>query len=133
MLQTIRDSIVGLVSSAYPVAYPTVPLYYDNQAIDLNNQGQQFCTFEIEFFGGVQIGAQAEPRTRMAGYVYATVYTRIGTGSRAALGILDWFGSALGYKSAGPVQLQAPEPGSSDSVNGWFVQELKVPFYADET
>jgi hypothetical protein len=131
VLQTIRDSIVGLVSSAYPAAYPAVPIYYDNQQIDLNNQGAQFCTFEIEFYAGTQIGAQVDPRTRVAGYVYVTMHTRDGQGSRTGLGILDWFSTTLGYKSPGTVRLQAPEPAGSDTVSGWYVQELKVPFYAD--
>jgi hypothetical protein len=133
MFQAIRDSIVGLVSSAYPAAYPAVPIYYDNQQIDMNNLPEQFVTFEIQFYDGNQIGASATPKTRVSGYAYVNLFTRQGLGSRAGLGILDWFSATLGYKSPGTVRLQAPQPDAASQLDGWFSQELKVPFYADQT
>ncbi len=133
MLQAIRDSIVGLVSSAFPAAHPGIEIYYDNQAVDWNNLGDVFVTFEIKFYAGDQIGMAASPKTRYAGYVYVCLYTRDGLGSRAGLGVLEWFASTLGYASPGAVRLQAPEPDGTDRSGGWFSQDLKVQFHADQT
>jgi hypothetical protein len=131
----IRDTLVSLVYSDFLDAFPGVPLVTDNAPFDWNSPPEKFVEFEVRNYGGMQIGASATPRTRYRGYAYITAYCRIGLGSRPALELLDWFNAALAYKTAAVpglrLHLEEPDPAGSQSLKGWYTEQLKVSFYAD--
>jgi hypothetical protein len=133
MQATVRDSIVTAVNAVYPAAYPAVPIVYDNAPFDWNNPPERFVEFEIKFYDGQQIGAAAAPKTRLAGMVYVSVYSRMGTGSRVSLQALDWFQGLLEYSRAGAAQFQGWKPDGTSERKDWFISQGKVPFYADPT
>ena len=85
----------------------------------------------MKFSGGNQIGVSFAPKTRVHGFVYVSVWCREGTGSKKALAMCDWFSDALAYKSQGGVQLQAAEPVGGNSPVGWYVEGIKLYWYAN--
>lgn len=133
MQVSIRDSLISAVNADFKVAYPTIPIVYDNAAFDRNSPPDSWVDYEIDFHGGDQIGMEQNPRTRVSGFVYVTVWARAGAGSRAPLAILDWFAAKLGYTAQGEARLQAPEPSGNKAPKGWFAATLKIYFYADPT
>lgn len=129
----INDAIRAFVDGPFVAAYPTVPIVYENAGFDWNNPPPLFVTLEVLFQDGRQIGMAYAPKTRLHGCVYLSVYARQGSGSRASLGLLDWFASLLGYQQIGAAQLQAPSPNGTSEHKDWFCQELKFDFHASET
>ena len=133
MIETLRTSLVTFVNPLWVTDYPTVPLVFDNQPFDWNNPPENFVTLELQFHAGLQIGMSATPKTRVRGYVYIMARAKEGTGSGKALAELAWFARTLGYQNAGALQFQAPAPVGNKTFKGWFMEEMKIPFYADET
>lgn len=133
MQLSINDSIRAFVNAPFVAAYPAVPIVYENAGFDWNNPPPLFVTLEVLFLDGEQIGMAFSPKTRMRGTVYLNVYARQGTGSRASLGILDWFSTLLGYQQIGLAQMQAPMPNGTSPHKDWFCQELKFDFHASQT
>jgi len=131
-LTSARDAIVGLVATQFPAAYPGMAIAYDNSPFDWANTPEQFVYFEVEFHDANQINIAVTPKTRDVGFVYVTVFTRTGKGSKTALGILDWFRSTLAYKNSGSVQLREGKPDNHPAdLSGYHRASLKVPFHSD--
>lgn len=134
MQVSIRDALVQAIHADFIAAYPSIPIVYDNAAFDRNSPPPTWVEYEVAFLGGDPIGMAQNPRTRLAGFVYVTVWTRAGTGSRASLAIGDWFATKLAYKSFSGVMVQAAEPGDEGAPpSGWFTRLVKFYFYADPT
>lgn len=133
MRDQIRELLIADVKDPWATAYPNVRLVFDNEPFDWDNLPERFVLFEVEFYDGNQIGMAAAPRTRYAGMVYVSAQARVGLGSKICLQHGDWFGQRLKYRSLGPIRLQAPVPAGSDTFKGYYYEDLKIPFYADET
>lgn len=131
MRETIRQAVTTAIQGPYDSAFPNAPVVFQNAPFDWNNPPALFTEMEIEYLGGRQIGAAAEPKTRLYGYVYASVKARDGTGSAQCNLILNWIASALEYKKLGPAQFQASEDDGSTTSKGWYQKHIKVSFYAD--
>lgn len=129
----VRDTIIGLINTAYPGAFPGVPIVYDNTPFDWNKPPPRFVEVEVAFYGGRQIGISDNPKTRLSGYVYISAFLRYGLGSKSSLQVLDWFTAQLEYARPGRIQFQACEPDGTRDRNGYFVECLKLPFFADPT
>lgn len=134
MQAAIREALIGAVNTDYVLVYPGVPIVYDNAAFDRNNPPPMFAEFEIKFAGADQVGMSVQPRTRVHGFVYVTVWSRAGTGSKANLAMLDWFSAQLAYRTVSGIQLQASEPvGAMVPPAGWFMEQIKLYFYTSPT
>lgn len=133
MVEEARLALLNRVLGPYAAAWPTVPLVYGNDPFDWNNTPDVFTVLQIEFQGGDQIGAQAVPRTRVPGFVYAMVYVRQGMGDLLATRLLDWFATQLGYVTAGPVRLREPMFDGSTPMRGYVIYDFKVPFSTDQS
>lgn len=131
MQEAIRDAIVTHLSADYLVAYPSLPIAYPNAPFDWGQLPEQFVEVDIEFQGGGQVGMAAVPKRRVSGHVYVSVHRRIGTGTKAALGVIDWFSNKLKFAHVGAVQLEAPEPDGNEKLKGFHIEHLKVCFYSD--
>lgn len=130
MQTAIRDSIVGYLNPLYTAAYPAVPVVYDNGPFDWNDTPEMFVEVETEFYAGEQVYISESPLRRVSGCVYVSVHAKAGSGTRASLGIIDWFSEALKFRTVGSALLQAPEPEQPETYPGWYVSCLKVPFYS---
>lgn len=134
MKSTIRQEIVSHVNAAFVAQFPGVPIVYDNQPFDWNNPPETFVEFEVKFYGGHQISMSATPKTRHTGYVYATVYGKVGSGNKLILEIIDWMSSHLGYAQLANTSISAPESDDlSGPVKNWYAEAVKFSFQADET
>lgn len=132
MHKAIVSAIYSTVNSGMQATYPTIPVALENQAFDYANPPPAYVEVEVKFYDANQIGASSSPKTRVAGYVYVTYVCREGAGTLAGLDILDYVAGLLKYKSIGAARLQAPTLQDSIPPKGWHIDELKVPFYADE-
>lgn len=132
MEEAIRAALLGLVKPAYEAAFPGIPLAIENEPFEFNDAPPRYTEFEIQFLGGAPIGAAAQPRTRLSGYAYVTVWAKAGLGTLELAQIKDWFAQLLGYRNLGAVRLQAPDPVGPTRSRGWYSDELKFYFYADE-
>lgn len=130
MQAAIREALIGLVNAAYVAAYPTVPIVYDNTTFDRNSPPQTWVEFEIKFMGGDQVGMSWSPKTRVHGFVYVTVWSREGAGTKSSLLMCDWFSAQLAYQSPTPICLQAAEPVSPSSPTGFHAEGIKLYFYS---
>jgi|SRR6185312_7184592 len=126
-----REALVALVGAPFAAAYPGVPLVHDNSPFDWNNPPPLFVRFEVQFYGGDQVGASFTPRSRLRGVVYATAYAREGAGTREPKALLDWFAQRLRFARAAPVNLQAERPAGSAEVRGYYTEQIGIPFYTD--
>jgi hypothetical protein len=131
MQAAIREALISAVNADYVAAYPTVPIVYDNAPFDRNKPPPLWVEFEVKFVDGNQIGMAWAPKTRTHGFVYVTIYAKEGTGSKAALLMLDWFSTKLGYHSVGGVNLQAPSPVGDGSPKGWYTEQMKLYWWHD--
>jgi hypothetical protein len=135
MQVAIRDLLIGTVDAPFKAAFPTIPLVTDNAPFDWDNPPPDFVRYEVSFLAGRQLGMAAEPKTRMAGFVYVTAYARAGTGSKKALTSLGWFGDTLKYRVLDApgvrVQLEADDPTGSSEPRGWYCEHMKFYFHAN--
>ncbi len=131
MQLAVRDAIIAQLNANYVAAYPTIPVVFDNGPFDWNDPPDNFVEIDIEFLAGHQIGAAWVPKTRVNGCVYIAAYSRVGTGTRIALGVIDWFSQALEYKTFSRIHMQAADPQGKTNGKGWYIEQLKVAFYAD--
>jgi len=129
--ETIRDTLNGLVSVDFPLAYPDIPIVYDNQPFDRNNPPERWVEYEIKFNGANQIGMAMNPKSRIHGFVYVTVWSKEGAGSKTSARLADWFTQKLQYASSNGVLLQAAEPVPDKPPVGWYIDQLKLYFYAN--
>jgi len=133
MYDTLQPLVISAVDAAYRAAFPNVPIVYGNDPFDWNNAPETFVTLEVIVNGGRPIGSNADPKTRYPGYVYVCAQTRAGAGSGLNRQIITWFITALKYRAIGAMRLQEPEPDTDgDAPAGWYSDDLKVSFYADE-
>lgn len=134
MRQAIRNSLVALVHADFIAAYPTVAIVYDNAPFDRNNPPPVWVEYEARFAGGNQVGMSETPLTRVHGFLYVTVWTKTGTGTKAGNEICDWFANRVQYRSIGQVSLQAAEPfDESSPPTGWSMACMKAYFYTKPT
>jgi hypothetical protein len=129
--ETIRDTLNSLVVVDFPLAYPDVTIVYDNQAFDRNSPPDTWVEYEISFSGAEQIGMAFKPSTRVHGFLYVTVWTKEGAGSKRSTRIADWFAAKLAYVTSNGVQIQAAEPVPDKPPAGWFTNMQKLYFYAN--
>lgn len=128
----IRNAIVAFVSPLFQAAFPDVMLVHQNDGTDQNNLPAFFVRLDIEFFGGEQVGIEANPRRRVSGYVYVEVWARHGTGVTRSHQVMDWFANTLKFARIPPVLLEAPEPDPNDEDHrGYYVMENKFSFRSD--
>lgn len=129
MQVAIREALIGAVNADYLLAFPGVPIVYDNMAFDRNTPPPMWVEYEVKFAGADQIGMSFVPKTRTHGFVYVTVWAREGAGSKANLTMLDWFTGKLAYKTFSGVNLQASEPVGGGQPQGWFMEQIKLYFH----
>lgn len=126
------SSIYSLVDVAFTAQYPAIPLVLENQPFNWGDPPDKFVTLTIKFYEGSQIGIASAPKTRIGGFVYATLYAREGTGTLAGLDVLYFLAGLLAYKSPGAVRLQAARLDDTNPAVGWHTDDISVPFHADE-
>lgn len=131
MQTSIRDAVVAYVKPPFVVAYPLVPIVFDNDPFDWANPPADFVATEIEFIWGSQVGLAQAPKRRVRGFVYFTAYTRLGTGTRKVLQSLDWLSSLLQFQYLGIATFQAAEPAGNGTNQGFYTSGVKVPFFSD--
>lgn len=130
-MKDIRQAIVTALEAPFKAAFPAHGLVFDNGPFDWDNPPENFTHVEVEFQAGNQIGMASRPKTRVRGHVYVAAHVRRGAGSNTALDASNWIGNALEYKTIGRARLQEAKPEGTKEPPGWYVVELKVPFYAD--
>jgi len=128
---TIRDAVIAYLEAQRAVDYPSLVVTYPNQPFDWSNPPAFFVAVEVEFMGGSQVGVEVNPKSRIRGAVYVTVYAREGAGSRQAGVVKDWFGEKLRFKHLGTANLQAQEPSGSTTSRGYYTTRTKVGFFSD--
>lgn len=127
-----RDALVSHFHTGWSTAYPSIPAFYENaQSIDLDNHTAGFVKFDIDYEASFQASMEQVPITRVQGHVYITLATLEGTGTRTLAGYLDTLTTLMKYQSLSGVQTGAPSPMRSELSEGWYFQELAVPFWFD--
>lgn len=127
-----RDALVFHLNTAWPAAYPTVPIYYENTLhVDLDSVGDAFVRAEVTFSDAVQASVETNPLTRVQGALYLVLMTREGLGTRTMLGYMDYLTGLFKYRTLNGVQTGAPAPMRTLMKDGWYYQELAVPFWFD--
>jgi hypothetical protein len=92
-----------------------------------------FLKVDVNFDAAVQASVETAPMTRVQGSLLLVVMAAEGTGTRNSLTYVDYLSNLFKYRSLSGVQTGAPTPSSSLVSQGWFYQELFVPFWFDIT
>lgn len=131
MQAQIREDIITAVKAPFEAAFPGIALVFDNAPFDWNSPPDRYICVEVEMHHGRTIGMRAEPKTRLSGFVYVEAHSRAGLGSKWGLQVHDWITDTLQYKRKGLAQIQHAEPDGSTPAKGFYIQSLKLYFYAD--
>lgn len=122
-----RDDLAALISTG--LAGIGVPVFWENTlSVDLDKVGDRFIRIEIDFDDARQMTMNDTPIHETIGEIYFTVLTKEGLGTRATLALLDTISAAVKYNLSGRVKTLTPTPGRRDYSDGWYAQELRVPF-----
>lgn len=132
-LTQARDALIARLKTYWDTNHAAIPVVYDNTPFDPDRLGNQFIECEVAFVQAKQIDLGAAPATRIAGFLYLTVYTKQGQGSRDALTLLDELSVLFSRVSLGNLQLETATPAGTSVNRGWFCTELKVPFWCTST
>lgn len=127
--EQITVGVRTAVLTAFQTAHPGIDLVFENEPYDHNNLPDHFVELEVTFYDGEQVGMSSQPVTRLAGYVYATAYSKNGTGVLKGLRYLQTLAGILQYASISGARLQAPSIEPGPSFKGYDTCSLKVPFY----
>lgn len=133
MQADVYASLVAFIYATYTAAYPANTLVIDNNPFDWNAPPPLYTEVEIEFVNGQQVNLGEDPKTRLFGFVYISVYARAGTGNKESLDRQDTLIQALKYARVGTANLQEPLPDGTSTPKGWFVRHLKIEFHTDPT
>ena len=122
-----RDDLATLISTG--LTGIGVPVFWENTlSVDMDTVGPRFIRIEIDFDNARQVTMDGVPVHETLGEIYFTLFTREGLGTRSTLALLDTISDVVKYKLASRVTTWTPTPGRKDYKNGWYVQELVVPF-----
>lgn len=129
-LTSARDALVAYINDAWTVAYPGVPIYYENTTkIDLDTAPPVFLMCSIDFTDSIQsdidLGDEGDMTT---GEVVLRLFSEEGTGVRSGLGMFDFLRAAMKLKIVSGVRTQVPHPGRKQSQSGWVSADLVCPF-----
>jgi hypothetical protein len=129
-----RDALVSHLHTHWSVSYPTIKVYYENTLpLALDSVGPVFLKVDVNFDAAVQASVETAPMTRVQGSLLLVVMAAEGAGTRNSLTYVDYLSNLFKYRSLSGVQTGAPTPSSSLVSQGWFYQELFVPFWFDIT
>lgn len=131
MYAQIREDIITAVKAPFEAAFPGVAIVFDNAPFDWNAPPDRYVCVELSTQYGRTIGMRAEPKTRISGFIYVEAHSRAGLGSKWGTTVHDWFASTLEYKRKGVAQIQHGEPDGNTTSKGFYIQSLKLYFYAD--
>lgn len=122
-----RDDLAALISTG--LTGIGVPVFWENTlSVDLDKVGDRFIRIEIDFDTARQLTMNGAPIHETMGEIYFTVFSKEGLGTRATLALLDTISSVAKYQLTGRVKTLTPSPGKKDYRDGWYSQELRVPF-----
>jgi hypothetical protein len=127
-----RDLLVSHLHTNWGGTYPTVPVFYENTtSVDLDSVGDAFLRAEISFEYAQQASMERTPITRVNGRFLFALLTKEGLGTRTVLGYIDYLTTLFKHRTLGGVQTATPTPMRSTLRDGWYYQELAVPFWFD--
>lgn len=125
-----RDALISRLHSNWPTAYPTVPVYYENnESVDMDAVGSAFLKVELAFDDAEQASVEATPLMRVRGMLILGIMAKEGTGTRGGMAYLDYLVGLFKHQNLSGVQTGTPTPGHRESHDGWHLQELYVPFW----
>lgn len=125
-----RDALVEYLHTNWPTAYPTLPVFYENQdTVDLDTVGDAFLKAEVAFVKSEQASIELNPMTRTDGHFIISIYARQGTGTRTGMTYFDYLFGLFKHQNLSGVQVGTPTPGHRESHDGWHLQEISIPFW----
>lgn len=103
--------------------------------LDLNNVGDEFMCFHIDWGTTKQKNIAEKPDHRYHGDVVILLFGKEGSGTRNRLILEDEISDHFKFKALGGVQLREPTPsgapGRLESHDGWSSSTVTFPFFAD--
>ena len=129
--ESARDAVVGHLQTNWSTAYPSVPVFYENQDTPaLDTVGNAFLRVELSFDDADQASLEgASPMTRVHGLFDITVMSKQGTGTKTGLSYLDFLVGLFKHRNLSGLQVGTPKPGHRELHDGWHMQQLLVPFW----
>ena len=124
------EAIVTHLHPAWVVAYPNVPIFYENTvSVDLDAVGDSFLAVSIDFQDSMREGIDAAPISKTWGVLTLRHFSKEGVGTKETLKRFDWLTALMKYKDLSGVTLDCPRPGKKSSRDGWTSCDLIVPFW----
>lgn len=131
-LVEISNAIVSRLNTGWGATYPSVPVFYDNgPGVDVDQAGGSFLICQVKQSAAEQVSLELDPVYRRRGFVSLTVFVKQYTGRNVTLGYLDYLTSLFKFASFGGVRTSVPKPGHKETHDGWYSEELRVPFWVD--
>lgn len=134
----IRDAIVAhldLLLDQWEARGLSMFVEMDNKDVDLNNVGDQFMVFSLEWNGSTQKNVAENPDVRYYGDIFVILFGKTGSGTVDRIKLLDEVMDHFKFKALSGVVVKEPTPtavpGRSGNVTGWHAIAVKFPFFAD--
>ena len=125
-----RDALVTHFDTAIKLAYPGLPVFYENAVkADLDSVGDNFLQIGVDFTSADQFDFDLAAQDHMTvGLFTVRVFAKDGTGTRTALGMMEFITGLMKLKDLSGVHTGIPKPGRKISDKGWSATDLLVPF-----
>lgn len=125
-----RDTLVGVIDSAWVTDHPGVDIFYENTVrVDVNTVSPLFVKVDLNFNDASQYDIDLiDPSHDVIGELSLTIMVKEGTGVRAKLTMMDYLTGMYKLKVMGGVQTMVPTPGRKTARDGWAGEEIVVPF-----
>lgn len=132
--ETEEDTITALFnagwnSTTYPVAWPNID--FTPPANPTASTGWVRITVNPANARQAELGPVGARRYRHPGVVTVQVFTKDGTGSELSNQLCDTASAIFRGKTANNITYQAPYRDRVGSDDGWYQQNVVVPYYRD--
>lgn len=125
----VRDNVVSLLNPAWVIAYPTIPIFYENTVkINLDAVGASFLRVSVNFVDSLRQGIDPQPYTASYGEIALQLFAKDGQGTKVLLDRMSFLRTTLKYQNLTHLTTDCPRPGKKQSRDGWTSQDLIVPF-----
>lgn len=134
----IRDAIVAhleILLTQWDTEGRAVPVFMENQDIDLHSVGDEFIYFCIDWRDSAQKNVAFNPDVRYYGDIFVVLMGKNNSGTRNRMVREVEISEHFKFKGLAGVQVEKPTPsaapGRPGNIAGWHATAVKFPFYAD--
>lgn len=128
----VRVAFSTRLTNAWTAQYPNNPIDYENQdMVDMSTVTVPFIRLTLREHDSHQQDMSAAPWWRTHGMARIDILIKVGHGTKDTNGMADFLKQQFRGQSFGGVLCKAPVLLAPQTVDGWFMSRLLIPFQYD--